>query len=144
MATRILKYISTVKLQDQIGVSCGSPPHSSMTNHTIYIRRETTSTVYFISRSRTKKEQDWDQETPDPAVDQWMKKVTKVNENKQWTSVFRWNLLSMEFRCILLNLLNRRHPLEPDQWPLKLFLILFIKLFCSKRVYTWQYSNKDK
>ncbi len=58
--------------------------YHTITNHTIYVRRGTTSTVYFICNPEQTR-QDQYQETLEEAGDkgQRIKKVTKINESKQ-------------------------------------------------------------
>ncbi len=51
-----------------------------ITNHTIYVRRGTTSTVYFIFKSRTNKT---GLISRDARSSRRIKKITKVNESKQ-------------------------------------------------------------
>ncbi len=53
--------------------------------------------IAYVSPEQTKQERH--PETLEAVGDkgQSMKKVTKVNESKQWKEVFRRNLLSMEF-----------------------------------------------
>ncbi len=72
---------------------------------------------------------------------QWIKKVTKVKESKQWKEVFRRNLLHMEFRCLLLNSLNRWHPLGPAQCPLCFHRVLYVSL---RECLQTQHQSSDK
>ncbi len=59
--------------------------YHTITNHTIYLHRGTTSTVYITYASPEHTQQDRYQETQEAAGDngQRIKKVTKVNESKQ-------------------------------------------------------------
>ncbi len=84
-----------------------------ITNHTIFVHRWRDHLHYKLVFHINNAKQDRHQEILETAGDkgQWIKRVTKVNESKDWMEVFRRNLLSMEFQCVLLNSLNRRHPL---------------------------------
>ncbi len=54
-----------------------------------------------------------------------------VNESKQcMEGGLQGNLLSMEFRCLVLNSLNKRHPLGQTQYPLNVSIMCF---FCKIR-----------
>ncbi len=97
-----------------------------ITNHTIYIHRETTSTVYFICKSRTNKTGSISRDTRSSRRQR--PKKQKVNKVNAWKEFFRRNLLSMEFGRLLLNSLNRWHPWGHAQCPLNVSMMCF---FCK-------------
>ncbi len=102
-------------------------------NHTIYIRRRTTSAVYFMYNSRAHSKQN-----------QWINQKSQGQKKpRSWiitikgrtwqgrNRVFRRNLLSIEFWRLLHYSLNRWRPLVP-QTQCFLMLILTVFVFCKR------------